>query len=149
MAIVRLQVKKTAHFLVKYHLMLTFMLLNIAWIGNAAGAATYADGIQLYQKNLHLSEEHKQRLANDIVRYRNADNLWDVLRDEFTFRCVYCLSRETWYPNGSSSFSVDHMEPQISRPDLLTVYTNLVYACNRCNSLKSDLALLPIDPRRN
>src|SRR5438874_575576 len=23
----------------------------------------------------------------------------DWLRDEFTFRCVYCLERERWYPN--------------------------------------------------
>ncbi|HEX2548340.1 MAG TPA: transglycosylase SLT domain-containing protein, partial [Gammaproteobacteria bacterium] len=42
------------------------------------------EGIQVYQKNIHLSEERKQSLADDIDRYRNADNMWDVLRAEFT-----------------------------------------------------------------
>ncbi len=42
------------------------------------------EGIHFYQKNAHLSPTHKQKLAEAITRYRNADNLWDVLRDEFT-----------------------------------------------------------------
>jgi membrane-bound lytic murein transglycosylase D len=42
------------------------------------------EGIQVYQKNLHLSEERKQSLADDIDRYHNADNMWDVIRSEFT-----------------------------------------------------------------
>lgn len=47
-------------------------------------AAPSLEGIQTYQKNMHLSPEHKRKLADDITRYRNADNLWDVLREEFT-----------------------------------------------------------------
>jgi hypothetical protein len=31
------------------------------------------------------------------------------LRDEFTFRCVYCLEREAWYPDRAASFSVEHV----------------------------------------
>jgi membrane-bound lytic murein transglycosylase D len=46
-------------------------------------ASLSVEGIQIYQKNLQ-SPEHKQMLAEDITRYRNADNLWDVLREEFT-----------------------------------------------------------------
>lgn len=42
------------------------------------------EGIQVYQKNLHLSPEHKQRLAAAINQYHNADNMWDLLRHEFT-----------------------------------------------------------------
>jgi hypothetical protein len=66
------------------------------------------------------------------------------LRDEFSFRCVYCLSRERWYPNGADSFSVDHVVPQHAAPDRVCDYENLVYACVRCNSCKQD-GLLP-DP---
>ena len=33
---------------------------------------------------MHLSQEHKQKLAEDISRLSRADNLWDVLRDEFS-----------------------------------------------------------------
>ena len=46
-------------------------------------AASGAEGIQSYQADSELSPEHRQKLADDITRYRNADNLWDVLRDEF------------------------------------------------------------------
>lgn len=42
------------------------------------------EGIQSYQDSARLSPEHKQNLADDITRYRNADNLWDVLREEFS-----------------------------------------------------------------
>jgi membrane-bound lytic murein transglycosylase D len=41
------------------------------------------EGIQVYQPNLHLSEEHKQKIAADIYRYQNADDVWDKLRREF------------------------------------------------------------------
>lgn len=64
------------------------------------------------------------------------------LRDEFEFRCVYCLFRERWYPNGSDSFGVDHALPKSVRPDLECTYDNLLYACNRCNTAKGT-AMVP------
>jgi membrane-bound lytic murein transglycosylase D len=54
------------------------IVLNISFGNNTI------EGIQDYQKNLPLSPEHKQKLADDISRYRNADNIWDALREEFT-----------------------------------------------------------------
>lgn len=60
------------------------VLVGFFFLAMPIKAAIYNDGIQTYQKNLHLYEEHKQRLADDIVRYHNADNLWDVLREEFS-----------------------------------------------------------------
>jgi hypothetical protein len=47
--------------------------------------------------------------------YENYQNYKPFLRDEFTFRCVYCLERETWYPNREASFSTDHFEPPEGR----------------------------------
>jgi membrane-bound lytic murein transglycosylase D len=47
-------------------------------------AAPSIEGIQTYQQNVHLNPEHQQNLADDVTRYQNADNLWDVLRDEFS-----------------------------------------------------------------
>ncbi len=70
----------------------------------------------------------------------------DWLRDEFEFRCVYCLERETWYPSRQAAFAVDHILPQVNRSDLVCEYDNLVYACLRCNSFKQDLETL--DPSR-
>src|SRR5438270_6142301 len=60
------------------------------------------------------------------------------LRDEFTFRCVFCLIRERMYPSGQDAFSVEHLLPRSTRPDLICVYANLVYACLKCNSFKND-----------
>jgi len=57
------------------------------------------------------------------------------LRDEFTFRCMYCLKRETW-GQVTGDFDIDHFQPQRLRPDLHADYANLVYACRRCNGVK-------------
>jgi hypothetical protein len=59
------------------------------------------------------------------------------LRDEFTFRCVYCLKREKW-GQVSGEFDLDHFRPQSLAPQRTTEYANLVYACRRCNSVKQD-----------
>jgi hypothetical protein len=78
--------------------------------------------------------------------YVNYQEYKDWLRDEFVFRCVYCLERELWYPNRQAAFAVEHILPQAKRPDLVCEYDNLAYACLRCNSLKQDLETL--DPSR-
>ena len=67
------------------------------------------------------------------------------LRDEFSFRCVYCLCRERWEPNGAESFSVEHVVTQSSDPSQARDYANLVYACCICNSSRAD-APLPFHP---
>lgn len=55
------------------------------------------------------------------------------LRDEFTFRCVYCLIREADHRDGDWLFGVDHLIPQAVDRTRVCDYENLVYACNRCN----------------
>jgi hypothetical protein len=77
--------------------------------------------------------------------YENYGDYKPWLRDEFTFRCVYCLERETWYPNRAASFSADHFVPVVLDPDRERDYSNLVYACTRCNSVKQALIAL-LDP---
>lgn len=69
------------------------------------------------------------------------------LRDEFSFRCVYCLHREPWYPNGHGSFGVEHLTPKSLDFDLRFDYDNLAYACNRCNCLRGARPM--IDPCTN
>jgi hypothetical protein len=59
------------------------------------------------------------------------------LRDEFTFRCVYCLEREAWR-DMRESMHIDHFK------DRKCEYSNLLYLCPACNSQKSD-SILP-DP---
>jgi hypothetical protein len=78
---------------------------------------------------------HVRRHGPQGYTHYNAFKPW--LRDEFSFRCAYCLFRERWYPDGQDAFSVDHLIPQIQSPELICEYTNLVYACRRCNALKA------------
>jgi hypothetical protein len=61
------------------------------------------------------------------------------LRDEFQFRCVYCLCRERWFPNGDEAFGVDHVRPKSPASALVCDYNNLVYACAHCNSAKRNI----------
>jgi hypothetical protein len=65
------------------------------------------------------------------------------LRDEFGFRCVFCLTRERWFPAdyGQANFAIDHWLPLSMRPDLACDYENLLYVCNICNSGKGKEAL--------
>ena len=67
----------------------------------------------------------------DYESYR----LW--LRDEFAFRCVFCLTRETFGPF-HAQFAIDHFVPVITRPDEPARYENLLYTCVTCNGVKSD-----------
>jgi hypothetical protein len=67
--------------------------------------------------------------------YAAYDSYRPWLRDEFTFRCVYCLIREQW-GRDSGDFDIDHFQPQRLRPDLSANYANLAYACRHCNGVK-------------
>ena len=78
------------------------------------------------------SRRHGPRGYADYKHYKP----W--LRDEFTFRCVYCLCREAWLPDGQAHFSVDHASPRGANPGQGDEYDRLVYACSVCNACKGD-----------
>jgi hypothetical protein len=77
--------------------------------------------------------------------YLNYQSFKPWLRDEFQFRCVYCLWRERWHAVGEDTFGVDHLQPRAEAPNRICDYDNLVYACCRCNSVKID-ARRVLDP---
>jgi HNH endonuclease len=70
--------------------------------------------------------------------YANYPSYRPWLRDEFTFRCVYCLLRERWILGG---LHIDHFSPVARSPELATDYDNLLYCCSSCNAAKRDLKL--------
>ena len=76
--------------------------------------------------------------------YCDYESYRDWLRDEFTFRCVYCLHREQWYGRGAA-FNIDHLVPLSEHPQASCEYTNLLYACATCNLAKHDIRGIP-DP---
>ena len=61
----------------------------------------------------------------------------DWLRDEFSFRCVFCLRREQWSPE-PGNWDIDHLAPQHSHPQRKLDYDNLLYTCHTCNSTKRE-----------
>jgi hypothetical protein len=74
--------------------------------------------------------------------YKDYNSYRDWLRDEFMFRCVYCLHREQWYNRGGT-FHVEHFVPVTVNPDGECEYSNLVYACATCNEAKTAILGLP------
>ena len=76
-------------------------------------------------------------------RYVNVASYREWIRDEFSFRCTYCLDREMWNRR-AGRFHVDHCRPQSSHPLESLDYDNLIYACSACNLIKGSL-LVP-DP---
>ena len=76
--------------------------------------------------------------------YKNYESYRDWLRDEFTFRCVYCLHREQWYGR-AATFHIDHVAPASKTALRRFDYTNLVYSCASCNEAKKAITGIP-DP---
>ncbi|HMP81467.1 MAG TPA: HNH endonuclease signature motif containing protein [Verrucomicrobiota bacterium] len=103
-----------------------------------AGARLNSPSPFAYPAQIH-TRRHGPVGYSHYRQYRN----W--LRDEFTFRCVYCLRRENWLTL-SADWEIDHFLPKSDHPDVARDYDNLVYACNRCNRTKA-AKYLP-DPER-
>jgi hypothetical protein len=70
--------------------------------------------------------------------YADYESYRPWVRDEFAFRCVYCLIRELWGPF-QGVYALDHFLPIASRPDLALEYDNLLYGCVSCNLSKGRL----------
>lgn len=58
-----------------------FLGVYITLLDSASAFQTNIEGIQTYSKN---ESEHQQHIQEDLNRYYNADNLWDVLRSDFS-----------------------------------------------------------------
>jgi hypothetical protein len=67
--------------------------------------------------------------------YADAASYRPWLRDEFAFRCVYCLFREQW-GRLRGTFEVEHFRPIASHPGDALSYDNLLYGCSDCNAGK-------------
>jgi HNH endonuclease len=87
----------------------------------------------IYPSAPHV-RRHGPRGYADAASYRP----W--LRDEFCFRCVYCLLRESW-GLARGMFGIDHFLPTSLHPKKAGQYDNLVYACTTCNLAKGKRTL--------
>ena len=90
-------------------------------------------------RNCELTVRSTVQIGLHYKEYR------DYLREDFFFSCSYCTLSE--FEAQGIRFTIDHYEPQSSRPDLIDDYNNLFYCCDECNRLKGDL--VPPQTARN
>ena len=77
--------------------------------------------------------------------YRDYESFRPWLRDEFDFRCGFCLAREVWIKR-ARAFEIDHLIPVSSDLTLATAYHNLCYTCAHCNAMKHTFPMMdPIE----
>ncbi len=84
----------------------------------------------LYPLDSHVLR-HGPQGYSDYSSYRP----W--LRDEFSYRCIYCLLREQW-GRVRGIYAIDHFLAVSRHPAGITDYENLLYACATCNTAKGD-----------
>ena len=80
----------------------------------------------------YASEPHRRR--HGPAGYTEYSSYLPWLKDEFSFRCVYCLKRIVWAP--TDQWVVDHSISRAEAPELECEYDNLVLACQFCNGRK-------------
>lgn len=57
------------------------------------------------------------------------------LRQDFEYRCAYCLRHEFFFGGGEAG-EIDHHRPRHLFPGLTAQYGNLYWSCRRCNAVK-------------
>ncbi len=72
--------------------------------------------------------------------YKGYESYREWLRDDFSYRCVFSLIRETWVGR-AASFDIDHLQPQSADITLVCDYDNLLYLTHRINLRKGKLPL--------
>jgi hypothetical protein len=77
--------------------------------------------------------EQPHRRKHGPAGYTDYESYRDWLRDEFSYRCVFSLLRETW---PQTRFHIDHLISQKERPDLVCDYNNLILLEGRLNLVK-------------
>ena len=116
------------------------MSISCALVATSVFASSSIEGIQVYQKNLQPEYQYKQKLADDITRYRNADNLWDALREEFSLShyedSPAVQEKIEWFMNNQ-----DYLLRSASRA---APYLYYIMQQVRKRHLPAELVLLPI-----
>ncbi|HEV2691600.1 MAG TPA: hypothetical protein VG347_01760 [Verrucomicrobiae bacterium] len=80
---------------------------------------------------VYPTKPHKRK--HGPAGYVDYESYRDWLRDEFSYRCVFSLLRESW---PQTRFHIDHFISQKERPDLVCEYDNLILLEGRLNLVK-------------
>lgn len=79
--------------------------------------------------------------TQDVPVYSDYSKYRRYLRYDFYYSCAYCSITEA--EAEATRLTIDHYEPVSAKPELEAVYSNLMYACEECNSRKGDLSPPP------
>lgn len=130
------------HWQKPYAQIIISLLLTICMLMTPAisSARPNNDGLRIYQNTPQLSEEHKQNIADDINRFKQADDLWDVLRDEFSLPHYednpLVQDKIEWFMNNQ-----DFLLRSVKRA---SPYLHYILQQVRKRHLPAELVLLPI-----
>jgi membrane-bound lytic murein transglycosylase D len=98
------------------------------------------EGIQIYQKNVHLYPERKQSLDEDIDRYRNADDLWAILRQEFALN----HHEDDPLVQAQIEWFMQHQDFLLNSADRASPYLYYILQQSRKRNLPAEFVLLPM-----
>ncbi|OGT56454.1 MAG: hypothetical protein A3F14_02580 [Gammaproteobacteria bacterium RIFCSPHIGHO2_12_FULL_43_28] len=124
---------------------LIFIGFTLSGLSLASGGPLFAapkpmEGLKIYQRNLPLQDALRRRLAEDITRYRKANNLWDTLRNDFSLphyeNNPAVRAKINWYMHNR-----DYLYRAASRA---APYIFYITQQIKTRHLPAELALLPI-----
>lgn len=112
----------------------------VSVVVNLCFAATQIEGIRTFSKNLNLSQAVQKKLEEDLAKYHEADNLWDVLREEFT------LSHYENHPaiQAKISWYMNNQDFLITAAVRAAPFLYFVYQQVKKHHLPAEVVLLPI-----
>ncbi len=118
----------------------SLIIVSLLLISLTTYALPNGEGIQVYQQNIHLSPERKQGLAEDINRYRNANDIWDVLRHEFSLPhyedSPLVQEQITWF--------MTHQDFLLKSTSHAAPYLYYILQQSRKRHLPAEVVLLPV-----
>lgn len=103
-------------------------------------AAPNIEGIQVYQKSINTSAEAKQTLEEDINRYYNAENIWDLLRAEFALPHY----EDNPLVQEQIDWFMDHQDFLLRAATRAAPYLYFISQQTRKRHLPAELVLLPM-----
>lgn len=132
-------VQKFSFSWIKRVLSWTWIAISFAMINSASYASLNLEGIQVYSSN-NAHTEKKGRVSADVIRYQNADNLWDILRSEFS------LSHHENHPavQHNITWFIDNQEFLIHTATQATPYLYFIHQQVKKRNLPIELVLVPI-----
>jgi membrane-bound lytic murein transglycosylase D len=99
-----------------------------------------SEGIQTYQKNIHQDPDRKQILADDISRYHNAKDIWDILRQEF----VLPHYEDDPQVQVQIEWFLQHQNFLLTSTSRAAPYLYYILQQSRKRNLPAEIVLLPI-----